>query len=950
MKVSVVINTLNRRDMLDKTLRSFRHQRYRNFEVVVVNGPSVDGTDELLAQWSNDVRLYNCEQANLSVSRNIGIAAATGDVVAFIDDDAVPDPQWLQRIVGAYDRDDIGAVGGMVYDHTGYQFQTKYILADRFGGAESNLEVDPTLLYNFPGSTKYVALLGTNSTFRRQALLEVGGFDEEYAYYLDETDLCLRIVDRGYAIKFADGAFVYHKFAPSSLRDHRRVVRNRYEILKNQAYFAFRHGAPATGSIEAMAAIQRFVDHNRGDVRWCTEHGLLPAEALETFELDVVRATRDGIARAQLAPKLGLLSHDLAAEGLFKKFAPTFWKERQLTICFFSTQYPPGPVDGIARFVYEIAQELTARGCKIHVLTRSKDHSTVDLEGDVWVHRLKVEHQDGCPDGVPRHIWDSSQTFMKEVKRIQEFEVVDIVHAPDWDCESLAALMDGSTRVVVSLNTPMLVAASMHPAWLSDSITMEQTIVPICRWERRILMAADAFYANSNGIIRQIETEYNVEIDKDRTRVVLRGLADRAVGHLERTFGRRVLFVGRLEYRKGIDVLLNSIKTLMPRYDDLVVDIVGRDPEVQHGRSSFRQKLSEEVGRVEWLERVRFWGEVQQEHLDDFIRACDVFVAPSRFESFGLIYLEAMMHGKPVIGTDAGGIPEVVDHGRNGLLVPPGDETAFTDALAKLLDSLELREQFGRAGRARYESHFTSGLMADNTLEFYGDVMARPKRARTDRISLPVAKRCELQDFWAKSPLFPILLQIDETAINWQVWAYALSVYALQSTVDHHHKLHAGKLRVLVISKRPLSVVKLSGADFVYVHLDNHDSATTGNPHSSYRTMDRLGFSDAHFDCVCLLDPLQGLAPDFVSKAREMARITKAGGHLLLTLSASSQSNALGAEIRAELHQAGVSILADLASVTESAGSESFGKQPTALQHRTPTGCEDVYLVECIRR
>src|SRR5262245_21476698 len=135
MRISIVVSTINRCAMLRQTLESLRQQRYRDFEVVVVNGPSNDGTVALLEEWRGVIKIADCPVANLAVSRNIGINFAAGDIVGFIDDDAIPDPRWLERIVGAYDHPKIGAVGGFVYDHTGWLFQTTFITGDRFGGA-----------------------------------------------------------------------------------------------------------------------------------------------------------------------------------------------------------------------------------------------------------------------------------------------------------------------------------------------------------------------------------------------------------------------------------------------------------------------------------------------------------------------------------------------------------------------------------------------------------------------------------------------------------------------------------------------------------------------------------------------------------------------------------------------------------------------------------------------
>src|SRR6266851_526962 len=93
--VSVVIVTLNRASWLSSVLSALRHQNYSPFEIIVVNGPSTDNTEEVLVKYADMIRAGRCLQHNLSTSRNIGIEMAEGDFVAFLDDDAVPDENWL---------------------------------------------------------------------------------------------------------------------------------------------------------------------------------------------------------------------------------------------------------------------------------------------------------------------------------------------------------------------------------------------------------------------------------------------------------------------------------------------------------------------------------------------------------------------------------------------------------------------------------------------------------------------------------------------------------------------------------------------------------------------------------------------------------------------------------------------------------------------------------------
>src|SRR4051812_1865009 len=99
---SIIINTYNRGPFLQDAIVGLSELDYDDFEVVVVNGPSTDNTEEVLAGWAGRIKIGHCPEPNLSMSRNVGIELAAGDCVAFIDDDAVPHPSWLKVIAPHY--------------------------------------------------------------------------------------------------------------------------------------------------------------------------------------------------------------------------------------------------------------------------------------------------------------------------------------------------------------------------------------------------------------------------------------------------------------------------------------------------------------------------------------------------------------------------------------------------------------------------------------------------------------------------------------------------------------------------------------------------------------------------------------------------------------------------------------------------------------------------------
>src|SRR5262249_34735373 len=159
------------------TLLGLRQQTHDDFEVVAVKGPCTDDTDAILAEFPG-VRIADCPEVNISKSRNVGIIEAAGDIVAFIDDDAIPEPNWLRDLIVPYESAKVAGTGGLVYEPSGFELQYQYSICDRTGGNSFDV-MPPFDDYVHPGADPFIYLQGTNTAFRRSCLQEIGGFDEE---------------------------------------------------------------------------------------------------------------------------------------------------------------------------------------------------------------------------------------------------------------------------------------------------------------------------------------------------------------------------------------------------------------------------------------------------------------------------------------------------------------------------------------------------------------------------------------------------------------------------------------------------------------------------------------------------------------------------------------------------------------------------------------------------
>jgi glycosyltransferase involved in cell wall biosynthesis len=177
--------------------------------------------------------------------------------------------------------------------------------------------------------------------------------------------------------------------------------------------------------------------------------------------------------------------------------------------------------------------------------------------------------------------------------------------------------------------------------------------------------------------------------------------------------GGDVVYVGRLSEEKGVDVLVEAVA----RSRSLRASVVGDGP----ARGSL-ERLTDELGVGD---RVRFLGRLPAAGVLDALRAAAVAVVPSRwYENMPIAVLEAFAAGVPVVGTDLGGLPELIDAGRHGMLVPPDDPLALADALESFTADPERAHGMGAAARASVEERFAPAAHLERLATMYAEAGA----------------------------------------------------------------------------------------------------------------------------------------------------------------------------------------------------------------------------------
>jgi glycosyltransferase involved in cell wall biosynthesis len=203
----------------------------------------------------------------------------------------------------------------------------------------------------------------------------------------------------------------------------------------------------------------------------------------------------------------------------------------------------------------------------------------------------------------------------------------------------------------------------------------------------------------------------------DKVRVVPMGVntdlfSPPAVSRLDRPDPFTWFCCARLNRVKGYDTLVEAAGLLRVRYPDLSfrIRIAGED---EQGGTGYHRDLDTMIAKADLSDVITLLGSVTQKEVQSELQSSDAFVLASRHEPLGVAYMEAMASELPVIGTDAGGVRELITQGRDGLLVPAGDAQALAEAMAGLMQDHKLRRSLGRAARQRILQDFSSRRSAD---------------------------------------------------------------------------------------------------------------------------------------------------------------------------------------------------------------------------------------------
>lgn len=386
-------------------------------------------------------------------------------------------------------------------------------------------------------------------------------------------------------------------------------------------------------------------------------------------------------------------------------------------ILMLSWEYPPVLVGGLGRHVHALSTALAAAGHDVTVVTRHAEGAPLEEYAD-GVHIVRApEDPPPFPLDTPGLLaWTMAfnHTLTRAALRVTARNSYDVVHAHDWLVAHTAITLTDHLDVPL-VTTIHATEAGRHQGWLPTD--MNKTIHSIEHW-----LSQESHRVITCSAYMRDQVTHLFDLDTDRVDVVPNGVEvhrwktnPTAVTRIRQRFastGPLVSFAGRLVYEKGVQHLLQAIPRLRAEHPGLRVVIAGDGP--------YRPDLEATIDHLDIRHLVHLPGFLDGTQLPALIAASDAFVAPSLYEPFGMVALEAAAAGAPLAIAATGGLAEIIEPDVTGVTFPPNNPHALANAVHSLLTDQVFARRVARQARTTVQEKYGWATIAARTALTYG--------------------------------------------------------------------------------------------------------------------------------------------------------------------------------------------------------------------------------------
>jgi len=388
---------------------------------------------------------------------------------------------------------------------------------------------------------------------------------------------------------------------------------------------------------------------------------------------------------------------------------------KPLNICLISREYPPDTAfGGIATFSRDTALMLVQRGHRVTVFSQSLSEDREFDDNGVTVVKVKVPDRLNNYRVLPPFILAFNTVILKAIRRHHRRMPFDLVDAPDHLAEGLFASFT-DIPVVTRLHTPyaLIVAMGLNNYRKGPSYHFIKAA------ERIALRRSRVLYAPCMDLARRSDQLFGLSGVPVRIFGYPLDLQQFSPAPAPHPAGKRILFLGRLEQRKGVVTMAEALPRVLQAEPDASLTLVGNDTPNITGGTSARAYMEAAFAQAGCSGRVRFEKPVPLDQLPALFHQHDVVWVPSFYDNYPLVCLEAMACGKAVVVSDAGGLPEMVEHEQTGMVFPAGDAEALAERTLSLLADAGLRAAIERNARRYTEANCSRDTIYEHTIDMY---------------------------------------------------------------------------------------------------------------------------------------------------------------------------------------------------------------------------------------